>query len=503
MYINFPAELFLNILQALTIPLIVASLISAVGSLERELIGKIGKRAIIVYLSTTFIASVLGIILVLTFQPGKQKEAVYTEQSSIVKPSLTIDKLLDLIRNLLPENIIEACIYQSYTELIPPENETVSDAKDYYSWEFIISYTQQMNILGLVLFALMVGITLSKMKENAKSVLDFFECIDGCIMIIAKCIIWFSPIAIMFIFIGKIIGTKHVMMIVNQLGFFVLIQLLGLFIHSMLILPLLYFIFIRKLPFKFMKGMTDAVITALITSSSSATLPITINCLKNKIGLDARVCKFCLPIGATMNMDGLALSQAIAGLFIAQIRNIDINMGSIISVIILSAASSIAAAGIPNSGMITLVMVLNALGLPGEDIAIVFVVDWFLDRFQTVVNVLGDAYGSVIVAQLSKKDLVDNENASIPEDKVEEIFSDDQQKPALTEADIENPMLTKTNEQNLAWIETDEENPVEAESDKENLEEIETNKENLEEAEINEDIGNIENIKSNENIDSP
>ncbi|XP_023235255.1 excitatory amino acid transporter 3-like [Centruroides sculpturatus] len=420
MYINFPAEIFLRMLQALTIPLIVASLIAAVGNLEVNLVGKIGVRAILVFLSTTLIATSLGVVLVSVIQPGKHKEDTYVkEQNSVIHFSLTVDKLLDLVRNMIPRNIIEACIFQTFTEIVPPENETLRNSTEIHSWKFKSSRIQEMNILGLVVFAIMIGMCLSKMKEKSKPALNFFECIDECIMIIAEHFIWFSPMAVMFIIIGKIVETENVMLIVEQLGSYVLTVLLGLFIHSMLILPCLYFVFTRMNPFTFMRGMLHAIITALITASSSATLPITIKCLKNKIGLDPRICSFCLPIGATINMDGLALAQPIAALFIAQIKNIEIDSGGIIAVVVMSAASSVAAAGIPNSGMITLVMVLQALNLPAENVAIVFVIDWFLDRFQTVVNVLGDAYGSAIVANICQEELEEISVSDYIEDELD------------------------------------------------------------------------------------
>ncbi|XP_013781666.1 excitatory amino acid transporter 3-like, partial [Limulus polyphemus] len=137
----------------------------------------------------------------------------------------------------------------------------------------------------------------------------------------------------------------------------------------------------------------------------SATLPVTFSCLEQKNKIDPRISRFCLPIGATINMDGTALYEAVAAIFIAQLRNVHLNVGKIVAISVTSTAASIGAAGIPQAALVTMVLVLNVVGLPPEDAALVFVVDWFIDRFRTAVNVLGDAFGAAIVAHLSSQDL--------------------------------------------------------------------------------------------------
>ncbi|GFQ64786.1 hypothetical protein TNCT_85191 [Trichonephila clavata] len=198
---------------------------------------------------------------------------------------------------------------------------------------------------------------------------------------------------------------ENLTMMVGQVGFYFVTVLVGILIHGFFVLPLLYLVMVRKNPYSFLIGMGQALATAFGTASSSATLPITINCLEENNGIDPRVSRFCLPIGATINMDGTALYEAVAAIFIAQVRGISLSIGSIIAISITATAASIGAAGIPQAGMVTMVMVLNVVGLPAEDVTLILVVDWILDRFRTTINVLGDAYGSAIVAHYSKNDL--------------------------------------------------------------------------------------------------
>ena len=172
-----------------------------------------------------------------------------------------------------------------------------------------------------------------------------------------------------------------------------------------MVLPAIYTIVTKKIPLKFIANMTNAITTAFGTGSSSATLPVTINLLETKNKVDPRVCRFVLPIGATINMDGTALYEAVAAIFIAQVNNLNLSLGQICAVSITATAASIGAAGIPQAGLVTMVMVLETVGLPPDDITIILAVDWLLDRFRTTINVVGDSVGAGIVNHLSAGEL--------------------------------------------------------------------------------------------------
>ncbi|XP_053698692.1 excitatory amino acid transporter 3-like [Sabethes cyaneus] len=402
-YINFIGDIFLRMLKALILPLIITSLISAVGSLDLSLSGKIGGRAVLYYIVTTIMAVILGIILVTTIQPGKGAEASSGEVTGESRNVTTADTLLDLIRNMFPPNLVQACLQQFQTILIPPKSNP--NELDLNLWSVSGKYSDGMNIIGLVVAAIVFGIALSSLKEEVQIVLRFFQQLSHTVMKITGWVIWLSPIGVLFLITAKLLEMDDLGVVFGKLGLYFAVTAGGILFHGFVILPTILFVFTRKNPARFIANMGQAIATAFGTSSSSATLPVTMQCLEEKNHVDPRVSRFVLPIGATINMDGTALYEAVAAIFIAQLRGLSLSFGNIVAISITATAASIGAAGIPQAGLVTLVMVLDTVGLPAEDVSLIIAVDWLLDRFRTVVNVLGDSFGAAIVAHYSQKEL--------------------------------------------------------------------------------------------------
>ncbi|CAG7734718.1 unnamed protein product [Allacma fusca] len=415
-YVKFIGDIFLRMLKALILPLIISSLISAIGSLDISLSGKIGARAIAYYMVTTVCAVILGIILVVAIHPGKEenKDKDFMENAES-RNVTTADTLMDLVRNMFPPNLVQATMYQYQTVLIVPnysaedlaENKTLP----LHEWKMRFKFEEGTNIMGLVVFSTVLGVCLGKMGRSGKPLLDFFRSLSEAMMIITNWVVWFSPIGVCFLVAAQILEATDIDEILNNLGWYFITVLLGLFLHGFILLPFIYGVMTRQLPFKFIMNMTQALFTAFGTASSSATLPITIDCLETKNGVDPRVSRFVLPIGATINMDGTALYEAVAAIFIAQVRGLPLSLGNIVAISITATAASIGAAGIPQAGLVTMVMVLNTVGLPAEYVSYIIPVDWLLDRFRTTINVLGDSLGAGLVDYISKAEL---QNMPVP-----------------------------------------------------------------------------------------
>ncbi|XP_077203101.1 excitatory amino acid transporter 1 [Paroedura picta] len=438
-YFSFPGELLMRMLQMLVLPLIVSSLVTGVAALDSKASGKMGLRAVVYYMSTTIIAVLIGIIMVVIIHPGKGSKEKMHREGKIVRVTAA-DAFLDLIRNMFPPNLVEACFKQFKTNYeertfkapVVLNESSVLAAIINNVTEAVENLTQLkkevipvpgavngVNALGLVVFSLSFGLVIGNMKEQGRALRDFFDSLNEAIMRLVALIMWYAPLGIMFLIAGKIVEMEDMGVIGGQLAMYTITVIIGLLIHAIVVLPLLYFLITRKNPWVFIGGLLQALITALGTSSSSATLPITFKCLEENNGVDKRITRFVLPVGATINMDGTALYEALAAIFIAQVNNMELNFGQIITISITATAASIGAAGIPQAGLVTMVIVLTSVGLPTDDITLIIAVDWFLDRLRTTTNVLGDSIGAGIVEHLSRFELR-NKDAEMGNSVIEE-----------------------------------------------------------------------------------
>ncbi|XP_053123797.1 neutral amino acid transporter B(0) isoform X2 [Hemicordylus capensis] len=260
-----------------------------------------------------------------------------------------------------------------------------------------------MNILGLVVFAIVFGIALRKLGPEGENLIKFFNSFNEATMVLVSWIMWYAPLGIMFLVAGKIVEMEDVVVLFTSLGKYICCCLVGHAIHGLIVLPLIYFIFTRRNPYRFLWGIFTPLATAFGTSSSSATLPLMMKCVEEKNGVSKHISRFILPIGATVNMDGAALFQCVAAVFIAQLNNRTLNFIQVITILVTATASSVGAAGIPAGGVLTLAIILEAVGLPTNDISLILAVDWLVDRTCTVLNVEGDAFGAGLLQVYSEK----------------------------------------------------------------------------------------------------
>ncbi|XP_051258580.1 excitatory amino acid transporter 4-like isoform X3 [Dicentrarchus labrax] len=355
-YLTFPGELLMRILQMLVLPLLISSLITGMSSVDRKAYGKLGLRALSFYMVTTIIAAFTGIALAILIQPGKSSRTASVSSSGEAEAVQTVDSFLDLIRNMIPSNLIEACfrkvrfgygydlVIYSYRHCFILNNKYHSliifiQYKTVYSRSVstgslgVINETETsenndrvpvpgtsdgINILGVLVFSVAFGLTLGSMGTEGKPLRDFFDCLNKAMMRLVSIVIWYSPVGTLFLLAGQVVKMADPGEIGREVAMYALTVIIGLIIHSFFTLPLIYFMVTRKNPFRFIGGLLQPLTTAFGTSSSSATLPVTLHCMEENDNMDTQVARFMLPIGATMNMDGAALYEAVAALFIAQ-----------------------------------------------------------------------------------------------------------------------------------------------------------------------------------------
>uniref|UniRef100_A0A2K5JT74 Amino acid transporter n=1 Tax=Colobus angolensis palliatus TaxID=336983 RepID=A0A2K5JT74_COLAP len=426
----FPGELLLRLLRMIILPLVVCSLIGGAASLDPGALGRLGAWALLFFLVTTLLASALGVGLALALQPGAASAAI---NASVAAAGSTenapnkevLDSFLDLARNIFPSNLVSAA-FRSVSPQGCPEGWGVPVGQE----------VEGMNILGLVVFAIVFGVALRKLGPEGELLIHFFNSFNEATMVLVSWIMWYAPVGIMFLVAGKIVEMEDVGLLFARLGKYILCCLLGHAIHGLLVLPLIYFLFTRKNPYRFLWGIVTPLATAFGTSSSSATLPLMMKCVEENNGVAKHISRFILPIGATVNMDGAALFQCVAAVFIAQLSEQSLDFVKIITILVTATASSVGAAGIPAGGVLTLAIILEAVNLPADHISLILAVDWLVDRSCTVLNVEGDALGAGLL-----QNYVDRTEVRSTEPELIQVKSELPLDPLPAPTEEGNPLL--------------------------------------------------------------
>jgi proton glutamate symport protein len=366
-YVSWMGDLFMRALKMVIIPLILTSIISGIvniGSLEK--LGKIGLKTISYYLTTSVLAIVTGLFIVNLLKPGVGADLGFV--SEVEGLALAKESFGQTLINIIPTNVVQAMA----------ENQ----------------------MLSVIFFAVLVGFFITNIsKKHKKLYTKIFNGGFELMMKITEFVIKFTPYGVFGIVAFQVSQQKDLMEVAGRLGLYMVAVILALIIHSCITLPLILK-FIGKInPFSHIRAMSTPLLTAFSTSSSSATLPLTMEAVEHKAGASNKITSFVLPLGATINMDGTALYECIAAIFIAQAYGIDLSFGEQIVVVITALLASIGAAGIPMAGLVMITVILSAVNLPLEGVGLILAVDRILDMFRTAVNVWSDSCGTVIIAK--------------------------------------------------------------------------------------------------------
>lgn len=426
-------RVFIRMLKFIAVPLVLFSIISGVASLKDiSTLGRIGAKTLFFYIATTIFAISIGLVLVNLIKPGsfieesqriknRVKYEVWLEQSTNEAPKDGVSYLHDpKFKEVLQANLTE----QEFAEIKTQVNEKpktieekLKDAEKTKSsapLEFIVDMVPQNIIfsisnntlmLQVIFFAIFFGLTLALIpKEKSQGLIDV---IDGANEVFLKMVDMVMKAAPFFVFcllsgvIAKMANTpSEVLEIFKSLSSYSITVLVGLGLMTFLVYPVIVKLFVKGITYtRFFKNIAPAQFLAFSTSSSAATLPVTIECLEDNMGVSPKIASFVLPVGATVNMDGTSLYQAVAVVFLAQLHLIDLSFAQQITIVTTTTLASIGTAAVPSAGLVMMIIVLQSVGLNPAWIAIVFPVDRILDMCRTVVNVTGDAAVSTIIAE--------------------------------------------------------------------------------------------------------
>ncbi len=382
-------QLFIRLLKVIAIPVIIGSLIMGVNSLrDLSSLSRMGLRTIGIYVGTTVLAITVGIVIVHLLDPGAAfpaslKEELQRKFAGVITTKVATaqevrEGPLAFIERLVPSNIFQAM-------------------------------ADNRSMLQVVLFTLFFGVALLLIPdEKSRPVVAFFDGFNEAITRMIELIMKAAPFGVFALMASMIVeltgdNPAYVVSLLKALGLYSLTVLIGLALMVFGVYPTLLKIFTPMKIGRFFRGLAPAQLLAFSTSSSAATLPVTMEQCEKKLGIGEEVASFVLPIGATVNMDGTSLYQAVATFFIASAFGVDLTFSQTLTVIITATVASIGAAGVPGSGLIMLVIVLQSVGIDPAGIALILAVDRLLDMFRTVVNVTGDATVATIVATSEKK----------------------------------------------------------------------------------------------------
>lgn len=376
-YTNWIGEVFLRALNMIIVPLILCSITTGVASVGSSgNLGRLGFKTMAYYILSTLVAIITGFILVTSIKPGIGAELGLN--ASLEGISAASESFGQTLIKIVPTNIIEALA--------------------------------QGQMLAIIFFAVLFGFFITRVSEKPRLlIMDMFNAVLDVIMKITLFIIKFTPLGV-FSITAKVIAQQvqmgnEISEVISRLGLYFITVVAGLFFHGLITLPLSVKILGRANPVKHFKNMMTPLLTAFSTSSSNATLPLTMEAVENLDGVSNKIASFTLPLGATVNMNGTALYECVAVMFIAQAYGIDLTLSQQVIVVFTALLAAIGSAGIPMAGLVMMAVVLNAVGLPLEGIGLILAVDRILDMFRTSINVYGDTCAAVIIAKSEGEEL--------------------------------------------------------------------------------------------------
>lgn len=434
LWLGMPGELFLRLLKMMIIPLLVCSVIHSTASLDPKSNGKISVLTFTYILLTNLLGCLIAIALFYVIKPGSESPLV--EGKPNVYEAVPQDIFADLLRNIFPDNMVEATFRQTQTKYsreiigqIPlVDNSTRQNIstnqnaapKVVQKVVKSVGKTDGPNILGIIVVCMFLGTAAGRLGKKAKLFLEFFAVGNDVVLHVLRWLLWMTPFGVCSLIASSIAGTRDVIGTFSNLGLFVLTVTVGIILHQMLFLPVIFFVTIRRNPFPFFISVGRAWLIGFASGSSAVAIPEMFKACDNN-HIDKTVSRFVIPFCATLNADGSALFITASVMFIASISGHPLVFGKVVTLFSLTAISSLALPAVPSASIVAIIMVLSSLNIPVHAVALLFAVEWFLDRIRTAANVLSHTCCAAVAQRYCRQDPGTTKELEMLEQEIEVI----------------------------------------------------------------------------------
>ncbi|XP_077550231.1 excitatory amino acid transporter-like [Haemaphysalis longicornis] len=396
MYVGFPGELFVRMMSGVTLPLISSSVVAALGSSRLPVIGRVCACSLALSLFCKLLATAEALSLAIVLSPGNTVRLdIQTEQFKQFPRLSTVatDRLLDLVRNLFPSNIIEAHLDVKLFLVRPAEESRTPppSAASNAGEDFHLTKTFGSNHLGVLSFSILLGLVLAAFRDDQNVVLNVFVSLSNTVMTATHMLLWFAPVGLCSTSMALVLGARDLQTLAGDLSMYVMALVAAMVLHGAVVLPALYLVLTRRHLWPFFRNMVYPISVAFGTASSSATVPTSIVALEEGLHLDPRLARFLAPVGAIANMDGSAIYLVITVLFFAQRSSMGFTVGQYLLIGLMCIVESLNTSPTPESNLAGLVYLMQVLEIPMQDIGVLLFTDWLMNRLASTVNMLGDA----------------------------------------------------------------------------------------------------------------